>query len=86
MRFGKQQHVSDITWTADDQLVVSRAELEPLKARPTSQGELYTTDIKAKNQDVLFGFVPDMETRRGKRKDHGLSSVAKVLNNEPGMA
>lgn len=86
MRFGKQQHVSDITWTADDQLVVSRAELEPLKARPTSQGELYTTDIKAKNQDVLFGFVPDMETKRGKRKDHGWSSVAKVLNNEPGMA
>jgi dipeptidyl aminopeptidase/acylaminoacyl peptidase len=86
MRFGKQQHVADIVWTADDQLVVSRAELEPLKARPTSQGELYTTDIKAKNQDVLFGFVPDMETKRGKRKDHGWSSVAKVLNKEPGMA
>ncbi|MDI1253913.1 prolyl oligopeptidase family serine peptidase [Thermomonas sp.] len=86
MRFGKQQHVSDIVWTADDQLVVSRAELVPFKARPISQGELYTTDVKAKNQDVLFGFVPDMETKRGKRKDHGISVITKVLNNEPGMA
>lgn len=86
LRFGKQQHVSDIYWTADDQLVVSRAELQPLRARPTSQGELYTTDVSAKNQDVLFGFVPDSETKRGKRKDRGWSSIEKVLNAEPGMA
>jgi dipeptidyl aminopeptidase/acylaminoacyl peptidase len=86
MRFGRQQHVSDIRWTADDQLVVSRAHLEPLKARPTTQGELYTTDVNAKNQDVLFGFVPDNETKRGKRKDRGWSVIAKVLHDEPGMA
>jgi dipeptidyl aminopeptidase/acylaminoacyl peptidase len=86
LRFGKQQHVADIYWTSDEQLVVSRAKLEPLKARPFSQGELYTTDIKGKNQDVLFGFVPDSETKRGKRKDHGLSKIAKVLIREPGMA
>lgn len=36
LRFGPQQHVSDITWTADDQLVVARAEMEPLKARPST--------------------------------------------------
>ena len=86
MRFGRQQHVSDVVWTADDQLVVSRAEMEPLKARPSSNGELYTTDVKAKNQDVLFGFVPDHEGKRGKRKDHGWSVVTKVLSSEPGMA
>lgn len=86
MRFGPQQHVSDIYWTADDRLVVSRAELEPLKARPVTQGELYTTDVKAKNQDVLFGFIPDTVSKRGKRKDHGWSVVAKVLDREPGMA
>lgn len=86
MRFGRQQHVSDIVWTADDQLVVSRAEMEPLKARPTTNGELYTTDVKAKNQDVLFGFIPDSENKRGKRKDRGWSVIAKVINNEPGMA
>jgi dipeptidyl aminopeptidase/acylaminoacyl peptidase len=86
MRFGRQQHVSGIYWTSDEQLVVSRAEMEPLKARPTSQGELYTTDVNSKNQDVLFGFVPDSETKRGKRKDQGWSSIAKVLHNEPGMA
>lgn len=86
MRFGPQQHVSDIVWTADDQLVVSRAEMEPLKARPTTKGELYTTDVRAKNQDVLFGFVPDREGKRGKRKDRGWSVIAKVLTDEPGMA
>ncbi|MCR6495623.1 prolyl oligopeptidase family serine peptidase [Thermomonas sp. S9] len=86
MRFGSQQHVSNIHWTADDQLVVSRASLEPLKARPVSLGELYSTNIKAKNQDILFGFVPDTETKRGKRKDRGISVIAKVLHNEPGMA
>jgi len=42
--------------------------------------------VKAKNQDVLFGFVPDVDLKRGKRKDHGWSVVTKVLNNEPGMA
>jgi dipeptidyl aminopeptidase/acylaminoacyl peptidase len=86
LRFGNQQHVSDIIWTADDQLVVSRAELEPLKARPVTRGELYTTDIRGKNQDVLFGFIPESENRRGKRNDHGWSVIAKVLNREPGMA
>lgn len=86
MRFGRQQHVADIYWTADDQLVVSRASMEPLKARPVSQGELYSTDIKGKQQDVLFGFVPDTETKRGKRKDRGWSVITKVLYDEPGMA
>jgi dipeptidyl aminopeptidase/acylaminoacyl peptidase len=86
MRFGPQQHVSDIVWTADDQLVVARAEMEPLKAKPVTRGELYSTDISAKNQDVLFGFVPDIAGKRGKRKDQGWSTIAKVLTSEPGMA
>lgn len=86
MRFGRQQHVSDILWTADEQLVVSRAEVDPLLARPQSGGELYSTDIHAKNQDVLFGYVPDRGNKRGKRKDHGWSEVVKVLTSEPGMA
>ncbi|MEO7397393.1 MAG: alpha/beta fold hydrolase [Ilumatobacteraceae bacterium] len=86
MRFGPRQQVADIVWTADEQLVVARAEMEPLKARPVSQGELYTTDVKAKNQDVLFGFIPDTVSKRGKRTDHGVAVVAKVLHREPGMA
>lgn len=86
MRFGRQQHVSNIVWTADDQLVVSRAEIDPLLARPQTMGELYTTDVNARNQDVLFGYVPDVGNKRGKRKDHGFSSIVKVLNAEPGMA
>lgn len=86
MRFGRQQHVVDVVWTADDQLVVARARLEPLKARPYSLGELMTTDIHGKNQDVLFGNIPDDGNKRGRRKDQGWSSIIKVLNDEPGMA
>jgi dipeptidyl aminopeptidase/acylaminoacyl peptidase len=80
LRFGPQQHVSDILWSADDQLVVSRAETEPFKAQPTTQGELFTTDVKGKNRDVLFGYFLG-----GKRTDHGWAVVDKVLHSEPGM-
>ncbi|MGN6113625.1 MAG: alpha/beta hydrolase family protein [Luteimonas sp.] len=86
LRFGPQMHVSDIVWTGDEQIVVSRAESQPMKAQPSTQGELYTTDVRGKNQDVLFGYVPDRYEKRGKRKDHGWSTIAKVLNAEPGMA
>ena len=86
MRFGRMQHVTNIVWTGDEQLVVARAQLDPLKARPVTMGELYTTDVRAKNQDVLFGWVPESEGKRGKRKDRGVSSIAKVLHDEPGMA
>jgi dipeptidyl aminopeptidase/acylaminoacyl peptidase len=86
LRFGPQMHVSDIVWTGDEQIVVARAESQPMKAQPSTQGELYTTDVRGKNQDVLFGYVPDRYEKRGKRKDHGWSTIAKVLNAEPGMA
>jgi dipeptidyl aminopeptidase/acylaminoacyl peptidase len=86
LRFGSQQHVGDIIWTADEQVVVSRAEMQPMKARPVTLGELYTTDVKGKNQDVLFGYVPERNGKRGKRNDHGWSEVAAVLPAEPGMA
>jgi dipeptidyl aminopeptidase/acylaminoacyl peptidase len=86
LRFGRQQHVTDIVWTADEQVVVSRAKLQPFKARPTTIGELMTSDIRGKNQDILFGYIPDDGTKRGRRKDEGWSVVAKVLDDQPGMA
>ena len=86
LRFGRQQHVSDIIWTADDQIVVSRAETQPLKAQPVTAGELYTTDVRGKNQDVLFGFIPERNLIRGRRDDHGWSEVVAVPPGEPGMA
>lgn len=86
LRFGPQMHVSDLMWTGDEQIVVARAESQPMKARPVTQGELYTTDAKGKNQDVLFGYVPEREGKRGKRNDHGFSWVVDVPPGEPGMA
>lgn len=86
LRFARRQHVTDVVWTADDQVVVSRAEMEPLKARPVSTGELYSSDIKGKNPEMIFGWAEDRGTTRGRRKDEGWSQVLKVLDNQPGIA
>jgi dipeptidyl aminopeptidase/acylaminoacyl peptidase len=84
LRFGRQQHVADVTWTDDTQLVVSRAELWPLLALPKSYGELMSSDINGKNQETLFAYVPDQGTKRGRRKDEGFADIAYILDREPG--
>lgn len=84
LRFGLQQHVTGVIWSANDQLVVARAKMEPLKARPYSYGELMSTDVVGKNQETLFAYIPDAGLKRGKRKDRGFASIVKVLDNEPG--
>lgn len=84
LRFARQQHVTGIVWSADDQLVVSRAKMEPLHARPYSYGELMSSDVNGKNQEVLFAYVPDDGARSGRRKDRGFASVVHVLDAEPG--
>ncbi len=86
LRFRRQQHVSNVVWTADDQLVVSPANMVPLKERPVSYGELMTSDINGKNQDTLFGYIPDAGNLTGKRKDRGWSTIEQVIDKEPGMA
>ncbi len=86
LRFGRQQHVSGVTWTADDQIVVSRAKMEPLHARPYSYGELLSSDIRGKTQETLFAYVEDDGVRAGRRKDQGFASLAYLLADEPGNA
>lgn len=85
-RFGKRMHVTDIYWTADDRLVVSKADMEPLKARPYSQGELFTTDLLGEDQEMLFGYVPSRGTMRGRRRDQGYAEISQVLDSQPGIA
>lgn len=86
LRLARQQHVTGIIWTGDEQLVVSRAKMEPLLARPYSLGELLTSDVRGGKQDTLFGYIPDNGNTRGRRKDEGFASVARVLNSQPGHA
>jgi len=86
LRFGRQMHVSDIVWTDDNRLVVSRASMEPLQARPYSEGELFATDITGKDQEMLFGYDPDQGARTGRRKDGGFAAVSQVLPMQPGIA
>jgi dipeptidyl aminopeptidase/acylaminoacyl peptidase len=85
LRFARGQHVTDLLWSDDEQIVMARAKMEPLKARPYSYGELMSTDVRGKNQETLFAYVPDDMTKRGRRKDWGFASVVKVLRDEPGM-
>lgn len=84
LRFPQKQHVADITWASDDQLVLSRARSEPLQRAPVSFGELMTTDVRGKNQDLLFGYELDDVVRSGRRQDHGFASMAMVLDDDPG--
>jgi dipeptidyl aminopeptidase/acylaminoacyl peptidase len=84
LRFGGRFHVTEIVWSADDRVVVSKANMEPMRATPYSTGELYTTDIRAKGQDMLFGFLPDDMLHAGRRKDEGFADVTTVLRDRPG--
>ena len=86
LRFGSQMHVADVTWTADDQVVVSRARTFPLRAAPLSYGQLMASDITGKNQETLFGYVHDTTFTTARRKDEGFAWIEKVLDDEPGMA
>lgn len=86
LRFGPRNHVTDVAWITDEQIVVSRARMEPLLARPYSLGELMTADIHGKNQKTLFAYMRDTFTRRGQRKDEGYASLVKVLDDQPGKA
>lgn len=84
LRFGKLEHVSDITWAADDRVVLARATNMPLRPRPYSRGQLFSTDLTGKDQEVLFGYFRDQRLTTAKRKDEGFASVIEVLDQEPG--
>ena len=84
LRFGKQQHVTSITWSDDSQLVIARAKMEPLRARPIPQGDLFSSDINGKTQRTLFADLPIGNVRASLHRDEGFASVVKVLDSEPG--
>ena len=86
IRIGRDQYVTDIVWTDDKRVVVSRAEKVPGYERPFSTGELLAVDADGGHQELLFGYVPDEGNRAGRRKDQGFAAVQKVLDNEPGYA
>ncbi|MEJ7747161.1 MAG: prolyl oligopeptidase family serine peptidase [Luteimonas sp.] len=84
LRFGKTEHVSDIVWTADDRVVLARATTMPLRPRPYSKGQLFSTDLTGGDQEVLAGYFIDQRKATAKRKDPGFADVVKVLDQEPG--
>ncbi len=84
LRFGKLEHVSNIVWTADDRVVLARATNMPLRPRPYSQGQLFSTNLTGSSQEVLFGYFRDQRLATSKHKDNGAASVVKVLDQEPG--
>lgn len=86
LRFGRRQHVANVVWTSDDRLVVSRARMLPLRPQPVSQGELLSSDISGKDQELLFGYVKDSGNLTGRRKDQGFAKIVDTIDAEPGIA
>ncbi|UNK49312.1 LpqB family beta-propeller domain-containing protein [Lysobacter sp. S4-A87] len=86
LRFGKRQHVTDIVWTSPTRVVVSRANMEPMKAQLFSQGELVASDIDGKHQGILFAYIPDDGFMGGRRKDMGYAQIDDLVEREPGVA
>ena len=86
LRFGNQEHVSNIVWTADDRVTLARARNMPLQPMPYSLGQLFSTDVTGKDQEVLFGYFRNTGLATARRKDEGFASLAKVLDDEPGNA
>ncbi len=84
LRFGNMEHVSDITWSADNIITVARATNMALEPRPYSIGQIFSTDPTGKSQQTLFGYFRDHDFQSGRRKDEGFAQVIKVLDDEPG--
>lgn len=84
LRFGKQNHVSDIVWTDNERVVLARARNLPLRPRPYSTGQIFSTNLDGSDQESLFGYFRDTGRATAKRKDEGFADVVKVLDKEPG--
>jgi dipeptidyl aminopeptidase/acylaminoacyl peptidase len=86
MRFGREQHVRDITWTADDQITMARARRFPMEEFTRSMGQVMSTSINGDRQRTLFAYLLDEGTQRGRKKDLGWAFIEKAVENEPGKA
>ena len=84
LRFGVNEHITDLVWTDDKRLVVSRAVQEFGIERPLSTGQLFGVDADGTNKEMLFGYIPERDGKRGRRNDYGYAYIAKVLRSEPG--
>lgn len=85
IRLGPNQHITDIVWTDSHRVVVSKAQQEFGRELPYATGELMAVNVDGTNQQMLFGYVPDNGTVRGRRKDEGWASVVRVIDKEPGF-
>ena len=84
LRFGKLEHVSNILWANDDRVVLARATNMPLRPRPYSRGQLFSTNLDGDDQEVLFGYFRDQGIRTARHKDQGFADVVKILDQTPG--
>jgi dipeptidyl aminopeptidase/acylaminoacyl peptidase len=79
---GKHQHIANIYWASDRRIVIARGEKDFNEERPHATGELYAVDADGKHLEMLFGYVPDIEGKRGRRQDQGYAAVNRVLDED----
>lgn len=81
IRYNANEHVIGPFWADDDRLVLSKARKAGSRAAPSGTGEVFSVDATGRNQQLLFGYVPDEGNIRGRRKDTGFASL---LDRVPG--
>ena len=86
LRFGQESHVSNLSWSDDDQIVMERAKRFPGEEFKRSTGQVMATNITGDKQRTLFAYVQDDGTRRGRNKDTGWAFLEQQVDNEPGVA
>ncbi|BCT91356.1 prolyl oligopeptidase [Lysobacter helvus] len=84
LRFGRESHVMDVTWTDDDEITVARAKRFPMVEYKSHMGELMSTNLTGDKQRTLFAYTLDELTQRGRNKDAGSAYLEEVLDKEPG--
>ncbi len=75
VRYRANEHVFAPLWADDDRLVVGKGKKFGFLEAPFSLGEIYSTNLSGEKQEMLFGYQPDDDNRRGVRKDLGFAYV-----------
>ena len=86
LRFGQENHVMNVTWTADDTITVQRAKRFPMEQFLRNMGEVMSTNLDGSKQRTLFAYKLDDGPRSSRNKDMGMAYLGSALEKEPGKA
>jgi hypothetical protein len=86
IKFQAPETVANARWTDDRRLIAMKAKDYGFLEAPMLTGDVYAADADAKNQEQLFGYVPDHSNFRSRLKDEGAVSFMQSIPNARGEA